>query len=453
MKRIRLITIILLSVLLLWGCLQKEAPKVDRAQMGMTAGQFHRFSDDDLYPVDTMGYVKKVDNFTIIFDPSASMTEVYEPSYDCVACHIDYQDPEDTQAHAVRYGGEDFQGEDRQAYAMECSRCHRDTHYSKLRYAQELAMGINETIPDVDLIGTLRTFGYPAYTEFSYGFKQNDNTKYLPYDRDDYGRAIEKILDADGVSPLDLTLRATSRDWFERQGRIAIIIVSDGEDMDKREVFAAQDLKARYGDRMCIYTVLVGSDPRGQDVMEQIAQAGKCGMAVNGDHLLKAENMTAFVREIFLEKEQIQPAEDGDMDGVPDCRDDCPDTGMGKKVGDNGCWNLVITADVLFDFDKYALKPEGVSAMTQVYDMLNQYPYLKVHISGHTDNFGSMAYNIGLSKRRAGTGRDYLVEKGIDPARISLSWHAYTMPVASNKTAEGRALNRRLEFKFSRMEK
>ena len=453
MYRIRIFIAIALSVFLLCGCSPKEEPKINDSKMITNANHFHRFSDDIFKPVDTEGYVKKVDNFTIIFDPSASMTEVYEPSYDCVACHIDYQSPGFSQNHAIRYGGHEFEGKDRQPFAMECARCHDDMHYSKFDFAQELSLALNSTIPDFELIGTLRTFGSPAYTNFSYGYKKNDNAKYLPYNRHDYGRAIEKIFEADGVSPLDMTLRATGKDWFERDGRIAVIVVSDGKNMDKREVFAAQDLKAEYGDRVCIYTILVGNDDNGKTIMEKISQAGKCGMAINGDHLLDAQNMNSFVREVFLEKRHMPKTIDGDLDGVPDCMDDCPDTLKGRVVSDNGCWNLVITADVLFDFDKYNLKPEGVTAMKQVYGMLIRYPYLKVHISGHTDNYGSMAYNIGLSKRRAHTGKTYLMEKGIDPARISLSWHSYTMPVATNGTVAGRALNRRLEFKFSRLRK
>jgi OmpA-OmpF porin, OOP family len=84
--------------------------------------------------------------------------------------------------------------------------------------------------------------------------------------------------------------------------------------------------------------------------------------------------------------------------------------------------------------------------------MLTKNPLLDLHISGHTDNFGSMAYNIILSKRRAQAGHDYLVKRGIDPDRISISWHSYSIPVATNDNAAGRALNRRLEFKFQKQQ-
>lgn len=110
MYRFKLYLAIAMSAFLVWGCSQKEEPTVDHSEMGATAGHFHRFSANHYEPVDAEGYVKKVDNFTIIFDPSASMTEAYEPSYDCVACHLDYQEPEFSQNHAIRYGGEMFEG-------------------------------------------------------------------------------------------------------------------------------------------------------------------------------------------------------------------------------------------------------------------------------------------------------------------------------------------------------
>nr|MDA3787719.1 OmpA family protein [Desulfobacula sp.] len=269
----------------------------------------------------------------------------------------------------------------------------------------------------------------------------------------DYGRAIDKILDADGVSPLYLTLDAVGRDWYDHEGKIAIIVVSDGMDMGTKEFLAAEDLKARYGENICIYTILIGNDPSGKRIMNRIALAGQCGLAVNGDQLLEKEKMGDFVRTIFLKSPQ--PGIDCDNcdedgDGVPDCRDDCPGTKPGLKVDKNGCWYAVLQADVLFDFDKYNLKPEGIIALEQIVNQLNKYPLMDLHISGHTDNFGSMEYNIELSKKRAQAGLDYLVKKGVDPKRVSISWHSYSIPVASNDTPAGRALNRRREFKFKK---
>jgi len=222
--------------------------------------------------------------------------------------------------------------------------------------------------------------------------------------------------------------------------------MTDGKDMNERAVWASEELKAAYGENICIYTIQIGNDPAGKVLLERIAHAGQCGLAVNADTLLNQEAMNDFVREVFLTK---RPP-DSDGDGVTDDKDLCPDTPPGLKVDENGCWKLVVLADIFFDFDKYTLKPESHATLDQVVEMLNKHQFLKLKISGHTDNFGSMEYNIKLSKRRAQAGMNYLLEKGISSERLSISWHSFSIPRAGNETPEGRTLNRRIEFKFSK---
>ena len=71
---------------------------------------------------------------------------------------------------------------------------------------------------------------------------------------------------------------------------------------------------------------------------------------------------------------------------------------------------------------------------------------LVVVVEGHTDSIGSDAYNMKLSQRRAATVRDYMVENGISPSRIKTEAFGKTKPIASNKTAAGRAQNRRVDI-------
>src|SRR5204862_6239001 len=73
-------------------------------------------------------------------------------------------------------------------------------------------------------------------------------------------------------------------------------------------------------------------------------------------------------------------------------------------------------------------------------------PAMVVVVEGHTDAVGSDAYNMKLSQRRADTVRDYMVKNGITPSRIKTEAFGKTRPIASNKTAEGRAQNRRVEI-------
>lgn len=113
-------------------------------------------------------------------------------------------------------------------------------------------------------------------------------------------------------------------------------------------------------------------------------------------------------------------------------------------------WRPITSSDVLFEFDKFDLKPEGEAIMNKAVGILKKYPSLKLHLSGHTDNKGSLAYNTELSKNRVETGKKYIIEQGIDPARISVSWYSSNKPKASNETPEGRSQNRRIEFEFTK---
>ena len=448
-KRVSLTGIVLLSLfycIVLSGCSNNNPPKINQAVIKSASEFHHTFATEKYHPVNTAGFVKKVNNFMIIFDPSASMTELYKTSKDCMSCHVKFKNSSFREHHAVKYGSSEFSKKNKRKFAMQCSLCHKNFSFSKFSFAKELAMGFNETIPNFDMAGTLRTFGSPAYTMMNYGHMKNDNKKYKKYNKKEFGEAIDKILDAEGVSPLNFALDEAGIDWYDHKGKIALIIISDGKGMDRREILSAKDLKNRFGDDICIYTVLIGDDPSGKKILEKIAKSSKCGLAINGDALLKPSGMDDFVRKIFLTK----ALPDSDGDGVPDYKDDCPDTEPGLKVDEHGCWRLVALSNVLFDFDKFTLKPEGRKILDKVVALLKKYPFLDLHISGHTDNFGSMKYNIKLSKERTYAGVKYIENKGIDPKRLSMSWHSYTIPVASNSTAAGRALNRRLEFKFKK---
>ena len=79
---------------------------------------------------------------------------------------------------------------------------------------------------------------------------------------------------------------------------------------------------------------------------------------------------------------------------------------------------------------------------------MNEYPTLVIEISGHTDNRGAAAYNQNLSQNRAKAVVDYFVQQGIPAARLKYAGYGLTQPIADNATDEGRATNRRVEFKI-----
>lgn len=109
---------------------------------------------------------------------------------------------------------------------------------------------------------------------------------------------------------------------------------------------------------------------------------------------------------------------------------------------------ITLAADTYFDFDKSTLKAEGKQAIQQLAGELNQRgaEVKKITIVGHTDSVGSEQYNQGLSERRARSVGDYMLENGVPASLIQAYGQGESQPVATNKTAAGRAQNRRVEI-------
>ncbi len=107
---------------------------------------------------------------------------------------------------------------------------------------------------------------------------------------------------------------------------------------------------------------------------------------------------------------------------------------------------VTFAADVFFDFDKSILKPEGKAKLDDLVSKLKGIALEVIIAIGHTDSIGSDAYNQKLSVRRAEAVKAYLVSKGIEPNRIYTEGKGKSQPIADNRTAEGRAKNRRVEI-------
>jgi outer membrane protein OmpA-like peptidoglycan-associated protein len=110
---------------------------------------------------------------------------------------------------------------------------------------------------------------------------------------------------------------------------------------------------------------------------------------------------------------------------------------------------IVNMSDVLFDFNKYTLKPEAREKLAKVSGILLAYPNLKLQVEGYTDNIGSDEYNQKLSEERAGGVRAYLVSQNVADTNVTAKGYGKSDPVADNSTNDGRAQNRRVELVVS----
>jgi OOP family OmpA-OmpF porin len=366
----------------------------------------------------------------------------------------------------------------------------------KLEIAKNFVSSMNQTIPDIDLKGRLRTFGQGRClpgTATSLIYKD-------VYSRSKYGDAINKVKCTGGTTPM-MTALEVANDDLNVTDRTAVIIVSDGIVQFDSPIGAAQALKDRFGGNLCISTVLVGNDAKGKALMEQLAGVGQCGTAARAEDLTSGAAMADFVEKVFLASSGDSDGDgvpdhldqcpgtmtgvkvdekgcplDSDGDGVPDLLDACPNTPRGTKVdakgcpisaptyrdvdGDGimddvdtcpetpkgatvdsrGCWVL---RPVLFGFDKATLSPSYFGFLNEVAVIMMNNPDVEIEVNGHTDNVGTAEYNMGLSEKRAQAVVEFLVDRGVGRDRFSMRGYGFTQPVATNQTDEGRAQNRR----------
>jgi flagellar motor protein MotB len=136
--------------------------------------------------------------------------------------------------------------------------------------------------------------------------------------------------------------------------------------------------------------------------------------------------------------------DDRDGDGVPDHQDLCPNTPLGAQVDQRGCW--VVAYANFFDFDKAIVKSQYLPHLANAAEVLKNNPGLKLDIQGHTDHIGTEEYNSKLGLRRAEAVKSVLVGYGVGAERLSLSSFGECQPMADNRSAHGRSLNRRVEI-------
>lgn len=153
---------------------------------------------------------------------------------------------------------------------------------------------------------------------------------------------------------------------------------------------------------------------------------------------------------------------DADSDGVADGKDLCPHTPTNAKVDKDGCpivlseretelldKGRITERNIHFETAKWTILPESELVLDELGKILIQWPRLRIEIGGHADARGSDAYNRDLSSKRADAVLDYLTSKfpQINRDQYTTKGYGECVPVASNKTIEGMAMNRRVEFK------
>ncbi len=329
-------------------------------------------------------YVSSVDNFLIILDASSSMDDTYNGN-------------------------------------------------KKFIVASEIIKHLNQTLPELGQNAGLRSFGHNP--------KVSDKLTVLFYGMEKYtqkglNEKLDLISSAGGTSAMHMALTGAGQDLDNFSGKTAVIIISDGQEAMSLEspitLKAAQALKDQMGADLCFYPIFVGDNEKGVVLMEEIAKISKCGFVTKADNLMTGSGMGQFVKDVFLTQKPMVQAP------AP--------IAVAPKVAAPVIEKVWVVDEAYFDFDKIIIKPAGFDFLDKVVDVLQSRPELFVKIQGHTDSIGTKAYNDVLSLRRAEAVKAYLTDKGIDKSRLSCEGFGFSKPVESNKTAKGRALNRRVEL-------
>ncbi|MBL1265434.1 OmpA family protein [Candidatus Methylomicrobium oryzae] len=368
------------------------------------------FSARDLNELLTSGqYQQKTDNFYVINDSSSSMSEEYLGSGF-------------SSGHAP----------------------------AKLSVEKAILSRVNQTIPDLKLTSGIRSFGFGPCSGW-------ESTLYnLPltaYSKSAFNTGIDALACASGGSPMHAAVEAAASDLSGTSGRIALLILSDGYELQASPVPAVQALKQQYGDRLCVYSVWVGNkhEENGKLLLNSLSDIAGCGFRADAENIATPDGMAEFVKNVFLKPAAPAAAPgceslDSDGDGVNDCNDRCPDTLKGAHVNQFGCWIV----DVKFDNDKSNIKPEYHEELDRAAQVINNNPGVTIEVQGHTSNTASAEYNQKLSERRATAVANYLSKHVGSNAALTPVGYGLTHPIDTNDTEEGRANNRRVELKVIR---
>lgn len=169
----------------------------------------------------------------------------------------------------------------------------------------------------------------------------------------------------------------------------------------------------------------------------------------DGDGIINERDKCPDVPGSFI----AEGCPDRDGDGVMDSEDKCPD--VAGPASNKGCPEMkeevkkrlaFAARNIQFETGKATIRPVSYKILDEVASILNEYSYYDVNVDGHTDDVGNDASNLQLSKDRAASAVAYLVSKGIPASRLVSEGYGETKPVGNNKTAAGRAQNRRVEF-------
>jgi OOP family OmpA-OmpF porin len=327
--------------------------------------------------------VKTADNFIILFDASGSMQDIY-----------------------------------------------KDTNMKKIDLAEAMFKGRAAQVPELDW-----NSGLYLYTPWKSFYEVQ------PFDKAKYGQAIDEmaaykpsIMFRNQPTPLGTAIKNLDPILAKLSGKTVVFIFSDGQfTLSQPKIWpvpAAKEIASKYN--VCFDVISSAQTPKSEKLVNDLAAVNACSRVVSFDAMLsRPEYMTSAiyaVRDRALFETQL----------------------ISKVVG-------VELDSILFDYNKADIRPEYHEKLDALAKFLEKNPDTYALIEGFADATGDSTYNMLLSRQRAESVKNYLMEKEIFSAgeanisaiaekRLVTVWYGPVVPVASDDTAEGRQLNRRVRI-------
>lgn len=283
---------------------------------------------------------------------------------------------------------------------------------TKMAMAKQIINRVNEMVPGLEYQGGLFTFA-PYNTIVPQG----------PWNRDAIAQGVNRLqenLEIFGrFTPMGNGIQAHDGVIKMMPPRAAVILVTDG--VSNRGVNPVDEVRTVYASNpnVCFHIISLADTPEGERTIAEIAALNSCTVVANGVDLLQSDAaVDKFVGDVFCQ-ELIAIEED-----------------------------VIVLRGVNFAFDSAALSPTAQGILNEAARVINDHPNMNVRLLGWTDSIGTDAYNLGLSQRRADSVKLYLVQHGVNPARMLAEGMGKSFRY-DNATAEGRYMNRRTELVFS----
>ena len=294
----------------------------------------------------------------------------------------------------------------------------QDMGKMKIDMALETLQAMNKVVPNLDYTSSMFLFA-------PFEVKSQPGT----YNKGAMGSAVgsvNTVFDIFGrQTPMGNGLMDIDPVISGLSGNTALIIFTDGDsNIGADPVAQAKALYAKYGDKLCIHVVSFADTDHGHMVIDEIRAMSSCTVVADYASLMAPGAMDQYAKDVFYTE-------------VADAAPAPKPMPMAKET---------ITFSLNFGFDKYEITDEMIPVLEQAKMILDEDPSAMYLIAGHTDSTGPEAYNQGLSERRAGSVKNWLIANGISTSRLEAKGFGELDPKYDNGTKEGRKLNRRVEI-------